>query len=202
MKLPFGQKFAAFKVRRKISMKQNVQNRIRGMEWNPLLVESFYEFEQDQKKLLNSSATESPTPKARKIPPPPQGLKAKWKKFWEATLRASARNERFSTLEKVKQHIWHYNLGQVKGALKGLYEGAGTLLNPRSNFHKLSPSLLYQEIPELGGRVLDYGTAYMDADWRERGEMAGKATVKTGLAILSLRNAHKGIQKILREILR
>lgn len=154
------------------------------------------------KKTHPSNSESSPGKKEENPNPASQGLKAKWKNFWRETLKAGARLDGLSPWEKARQQLWLFNVGQVKGLLKGLQAGLGQLADPRSSFHKTTAAQIHQDSSHLGERLLDYGTAYMQADWERRGEMTGESTVKTGLWILSLRSAGEDFKKLLRGTLK
>ncbi len=132
--------------------------------------------------------------------PGDKGLKDKWKEFLQATKEAGTRHDQLPFSEKARQQLWVYNSGQVRGLLKGLYEGLGHLLDPLSDFHQVTPHDIHQQVSNAGERVLDYGTEYMKADWETRGEMSGAATIKTGLWVLSLRGVFLSLKKILKGV--
>jgi len=124
---------------------------------------------------------------------------ANWENFLDATQKASYELEEFTWRERARNQLWLYNKGQARGLFQGLLEGLLLLFPSRVRTSAKPGSLreISKELPLYGDIALDFGTEYMEADWEKKGEMAGKATVKTGLWILNLKNLWRNFKKIL-----
>jgi len=153
-------------------------------------------------EILNSIPTKKRPSAPKKKAPPAKGIKAKWKIFKQATLKAMQRHKEMSFSERLKKQGRDYHIGLAKGYLRGIEAGTGELLTGRSPLINLGPKNLYNKTQTAGEEILDFGIDYMNADYKTRGELAGKATIKTAIWIVGLRNLVSGFKKLGKKILK
>jgi hypothetical protein len=141
----------------------------------------------------NAIILKLPNDRKAEDPPLPEDLTDKARLFWQKTLEAGRREEQIPRLHQLKLIAWDANLGAVKGFFKGTGQALKNLIDPRSDFYNPDYREIFKDIQQLPDAALDHGIAYMEEDWKGRGEMNAEKSVAGGIWLLKIYFGAKGL---------
>ena len=105
-----------------------------------------------------------------------------WQKTWEAGQRENA----LPVSQRIKHILWDYNLGTMKGWIKGIGGVVTGVFNPRSNFYRADYLGILRDIQDLPDTALNHGITFMEKDWAGRGELNAEKSIQGGMWVLKL----------------
>jgi hypothetical protein len=123
------------------------------------------------------------------------GISEKAQLFLRKTLEAGQREDRLAHLQRIKKLLWDYNLGTAKGWIKGMGQALKDFFDPHSDFHNPDYQEIFKDIQQLPDTALDQGIAFMDADWKGRGELNAERAIQGGMWLLKIYFGSKDLGK-------